>query len=105
MADPHVISALAVKRARIDGKNKMRRNVSYAQLVDKLVEIGVVDSELLQCSWRSWFLCTVGRNGVTVLRVPKNAVLRQDELCAEPFRTALVHSQRAASDDGSHYGQ
>ena len=56
----------------------------------------------LQCSWRTWFLCTVSREGETVLRVPKQRDFTAASLRVEPFRTALVHSQRTANDGNRH---
>ena len=63
MKETHVISALVDKRARIDGEIQMRRyqiarlkkgmlkaelkrrDITYADLVGKLADIGVMDSE------------------------------------------------------------
>jgi hypothetical protein len=60
--------------------------------------------EVVQFSWRSWYLHQIDEMGsaVTIIEL-QGPELRQSDLCAEPFFENLVHEEYPANDDSRHH--
>lgn len=51
------------------------------------------EPNLVQLSWRSWYICSYHKNRKIAHWIEKDKFYGPDDICAEPFRNSLVHEE------------